>query len=150
MRHKRESQPAGGPSMEPTPLARYQSRFDLAALTSVRRAVANWLSRTDMSNDQAGDVTLAVGEILGNAIEHGGGSGTVQLSLFDRCVRCVISDDGPGLPDRVDRHRAARPGPATVGGRGLWLAFTLCTAVRLSSSAQGTRVELIVNLRYAQ
>jgi anti-sigma regulatory factor (Ser/Thr protein kinase) len=135
---------------EPAPLARYQSRFDIAALASVRRAVTNWLSRTDMPNDQVGDVTVAVGEMLGNAIEHGGGSGTVQLSLFDRCVRCVISDEGPGLPDRVDRHRAARPDAAAVGGRGLWLAFTLCTAVRLSSSTHGTRVELIVNMRYAQ
>jgi anti-sigma regulatory factor (Ser/Thr protein kinase) len=132
--------------MQPAPLARYQSRFDLAALTSVRQAVASWLSRTEMSTDQVGDVTLAVGEMIGNAIEHGGGSGTVQLSLIDRCVRCVISDNGPGLPDRIDRHRAARPGPAAVGGRGLWLAFTLCTAVRLSSSALGTRVELIVQM----
>ena len=130
----------------PSAPARYQSRFDLAALTSVRRAVAAWLSRTDMSNDQAGDMTLAVGEVLGNAIEHGGGSGTVQLSLVDRCVRCVVSDDGPGLPDRIDRHQAARPGPTAIGGRGLWLAFTLCTAVRLSSSALGTRVELIIDM----
>jgi anti-sigma regulatory factor (Ser/Thr protein kinase) len=128
------------------PLARYQSRFDLAALTSVRRAVAAWLSRTEMSNDRAGDVTLAVGEMLGNAIEHGGGSGTVQLSLIDRGVRCVVSDEGPGLPDRIDRHRAPRPEPAAIGGRGLWLAFTLCTAVTLSSSALGTRVELIVDM----
>lgn len=129
--------------VEPVPAAFYRSRFDLAALTTVRRAVATWLARTDMSRDQAGDVTLAVAEMLGNAIQHGGGGGTVQLSLIDRCVRCVISDEGPGLPDRVDRRHAPRPGPTAVGGRGLWLAFKLCTAVTLSSSAQGTRVELI-------
>jgi anti-sigma regulatory factor (Ser/Thr protein kinase) len=132
--------------VDPVPLALYRSRFDLAALTSVRRAVAAWLSRTEMSRDQAGDVILAVAEMLGNAIEHGGGSGTVQLSLIDRSVRCVISDHGPGLPDRVDRRHAARPAPTATGGRGLWLAFTLCTAVILSSSAQGTRVELIVDM----
>jgi anti-sigma regulatory factor (Ser/Thr protein kinase) len=74
-------------TVQPAPVARYQSRFDLAALTSVRQAVTSWLSRTEMPNDQVGDVTLAVGEMLGNAIEHGGGSGTVQLSLIDRgCV----------------------------------------------------------------
>jgi anti-sigma regulatory factor (Ser/Thr protein kinase) len=144
----RWTKPAAGHPLrvEPVAVAFYRSRFDLAALTSVRRAVAAWLARTDMSRDQAGDVTLAVAEMLGNAIKHGGGGGTVQLSLIDRCVRCVISDDGPGLPEQVDRRHAPRPGPGAVGGRGLWLAFTLCTAVILSSSAQGTRVELIVDV----
>jgi anti-sigma regulatory factor (Ser/Thr protein kinase) len=133
-------------TIKAVPLALYQSSFDLAGLSSVRRAVSAWLSRADMSLGLAGDVTLAVAEMLGNAIEHGGGRGTVQLSLTGRCVRCVISDEGPGLPDRVDRHQAERPPPSAVGGRGLWLAFSLCTAVLLSSSSQGTRVELIVDI----
>lgn len=124
----------------------YSARFDLAALTSVRRAVETWLSRTGMSHERAGDTTVAVTEMLGNAIKHGGGSGTVQLSRIARGVRCVINDDGPGLPDRVDRHRAPRPAPTAVGGRGLWLAFALCTAVQLSSSRHGTQVELIVDV----
>jgi serine/threonine-protein kinase RsbW len=99
-----------------------------------------------MAADHAFDITLAVDEMLGNAIEHGGGSGTVRLSLLGRRVTCIISDHGPGLPDRVDRHHPPRPDSAAVGGRGLWLAFTLCTAVRLSSSMHGTRVELIVEM----
>jgi anti-sigma regulatory factor (Ser/Thr protein kinase) len=99
-----------------------------------------------MAPDHAFDITLAVDEMLGNAIEHGGGSGTVRLSLLGRRVTCIISDHGPGLPDRVDRHHPPRPDSAAVGGRGLWLAFTLCTAVRLSSSMHGTRVELIVEM----
>ena len=132
-------------TMEPH-LAVYSSRFDLAALSSVRRAVETWLSRTGMTCERAGDTTTAVAEMLGNAVRHGGGSGTVHLSLIARGVRCVISDEGPGLPDRVDRHRAVRPGSSAVGGRGLWLAFALCTVVQLSSSMHGTRVELIVDM----
>jgi anti-sigma regulatory factor (Ser/Thr protein kinase) len=120
--------------------------FDLSALTSVRRAVADWLARTGMSRESACDMTLAVGEILGNAIEHGGGRGTVRLSLTGRYVVCLVSDQGPGLPDRVDRHRPPRPDNAAVDGRGLWLAFTLCTAVRLLTSMHGTRVELMMEL----
>ena len=130
----------------PTPLASYHSGFDLDALTSVRRAVAGWLSRTEMSHERTCDLTLAVGEMLGNAIEHGGGSGTVRMSLVGRSVTCLISDEGPGLPDRVDRHHPARPDAAAVDGRGLWLAFTLCSDVRLSSSTHGTRVELVADL----
>ena len=99
-----------------------------------------------MSPEHAGDVTLAVTEMLGNAIEHGGGSGTVHLSQAGRCVTCIISDHGPGLPDRVVRERPRRPGLTAVDGRGLWLAFTLCTAVQLSSSTHGTQVELIVEM----
>ena len=131
---------------EAAPPGSYSSRFDLVALTSVRRAVETWLSRTDLSDERAGDTTTAVTEMLGNAIKHGGGGGTLHLSLIARGVRCVISDEGPGLPDRLDRHQAHRPDPAAEGGRGLWLAFALCTVVRLSSTIRGTRVELIVDL----
>ncbi|WP_433728247.1 ATP-binding protein [Actinoplanes sp. CA-051413] len=108
--------------------------------------MAGWLSRTDMSHERTCDLTLAVGEMLGNAIEHGGGSGTVRLSLVGRSVTCLISDEGPGLPDRVDRHHAPRPDAAAVDGRGLWLAFSVCTAVRLISSMHGTRVELMMEI----
>ncbi len=108
--------------------------------------MASWLSRTDLSPDRAFDITLAVDEMLANAIEHGGGSGTVRLSLVGRCITCTISDRGPGLPDRVDRHHPPQPDSAAVDGRGLWLAFTLCTAVRLSSSMHGTRVDLTVDM----
>ena len=131
---------------EPVFPVSYESEFDLAALTSVRRAVASWLSRTGMSQDHANDITLAVGEMLGNAVKHGGGRGTVQLTLSGRCVSCVINDEGPGLPDRVRRQHPPQPDIAAVDGRGLWLAFTLCTDVRLSSSTRGTRVELITEI----
>lgn len=100
------------------PPASYHASFDLGTLSSVRRAVAGWLSRTDMSHERTGDLTLAVGEMLGNAIEHGGGSGTVRLSLTGRNVTCLISHRGPGLPDRVDRLHRPRPDTAAVDGRG--------------------------------
>lgn len=124
----------------------YRSAFDLASLGSVRRAVSGCLAVSGLLLDRADDATLAVAEMLGNAIEHGGGHGTVALTREDRQVRCVISDEGPGLPDGMDRPHRERVAPTSVDGRGLWLAYTLCSAVTLHSSTRGTRVDLIMDL----
>ena len=104
----------------------YRSGFGPDTITTVRRAVAACLSETALSRDGADDAVLAVGEILANVIEHGGGTGDIQVAQIDR------------HPDPV---------PVTaVDGRGLWLAFTLCSAVALDTSTNGTTVGLIIDL----
>ena len=124
----------------------YRSAFDLASLGSVRRAVSDCLLRSGLSLDRADDATLAVAEMLGNAIEHGGGSGSITVTQEERQLHCVITDAGPGLPDGMDGPQRERVAPTAVDGRGLWLAYTLCSAVTLHSSARGTRVDLIMDL----
>jgi anti-sigma regulatory factor (Ser/Thr protein kinase) len=120
----------------------YHSPFDLATLATVRREIAGHLPATGLGPDEAGDAVLAVAEILGNAIKHGGGLGVVSMLLRDHQVHLVVSDWGPGLAQRT----VVAPPATALSGRGLWLAFTLCSDVQLTSSARGTRVLLVINL----
>ena len=87
-----------------------------------------------------------MGEILANVVEHGGGTGDIQVARIDRQLHVLVSDNGPGMVDEwTGRH--PDPVPVTaVDGRGLWLAFTLCSAVALDTSTNGTTVGLIIDL----
>lgn len=91
--------------------------------------------------DNIGDVLIAVGEVVGNVIRHGGGAGEIRLTRSGRRLKCDIADRGPGLGDGpYEPPKAA--GPEADHGRGLWLVFALCTVVELDSSPHGTRVSL--------
>jgi anti-sigma regulatory factor (Ser/Thr protein kinase) len=124
----------------------YRAGFGPDTITTVRRAVAACLSGTELSRDGADDAVLAVGEILANVMQHGGGVGDIQVTRVDRQLHVLISDRGPGMP-QMWTGRRPDPVPVTaVDGRGLWLAFALCSAVALDSSADGTTVGLIIDL----
>jgi signal transduction histidine kinase len=88
----------------------------------------------------------ATGNLIANALEHGGGAVVVRGSARHGLVRIVVSDLGPGLPApvgelcrRTRRGRGAR-------GRGLAIAAAVVRAHggRLASapSQQGARVVL--------
>ena len=124
----------------------YRAPVDLTTLSAIRHAVAACLATVGLSRDRIDDVVIAVGEIAGNAVEHGGGTGDVQVSHDDRFVHCLITDEGPGLPPELRGYRPDGVPPTAVDGRGLWLAFTLCSDVSLRSSRHGTQVDLIIDL----
>jgi anti-sigma regulatory factor (Ser/Thr protein kinase) len=124
----------------------FRSSFDPGTITAVRHAVATCLSETVLSRDGAQDAVLAVGEILANAVEHGGGTGDIQVTRVDRQLHVQVSDEGPGMPE-MWTGGPPDPVPVTaVDGRGLWLAFALCSAVSLDTSTSGTTVGLIIDL----
>jgi signal transduction histidine kinase len=61
----------------------------------------------------------AVGNLIANAIEHGGRRVSVEISVAEHWAQIGVRDDGPGLPDSVPAltHRARRGRGAR--GRGL-------------------------------
>ncbi len=64
----------------------------------------------------------AAGNLIANAIEHGGHEVRVELSVTDEMARVGICDDGPGLPDTIPAlARRARRGRG-ARGRGLAIA----------------------------
>ncbi|TKX69720.1 HAMP domain-containing sensor histidine kinase [Halorubrum sp. SP9] len=73
----------------------------------------------------AGDPTLlrrAVGNLIGNAFEHGDDDVTVRVGIDDRGV--YVADDGPGLPaDERDRAALTDFGVSPRGGTGIGLAI---------------------------
>jgi anti-sigma regulatory factor (Ser/Thr protein kinase) len=128
------------------PTVLYRSSFDLDTLSQVRRAAVLCLSTHGLPSRQTDDISLAIAEVLANAIEHGGGSGDIAVMYEDRRLHCVITDYGPGFRKDPYRRRLRRPDPLALHGRGLWLTFTLCPTVTVTSSTRGTRVNLIIDL----
>lgn len=90
----------------------------------------------------------ALGNLVANAVEHGGGSVALSAQLADREVRVEVADDGPGLPAPVSAlTRRARFGFGR-GARGRGLAIAAMAAARhggrvhAAPSARGARVVL--------
>jgi signal transduction histidine kinase len=79
---------------------------------------------TDAPRRVRGDrlrLAQAVGNLIANAVEHGGDQVTVSLNTDATTVRLEVSDNGPGLPAPVEVIcRQARQGS---GGRGRGLAI---------------------------
>ena len=75
------------------------------------------------SISSAGEVAvLAVSELVGNAVRHGGGGHlTLRLSMTPRRLRLEVFDSGEGTP------AVRKPPPDAEGGRGLWIISELST-----------------------
>ncbi len=88
----------------------------------------------------------AVGNLIANAIEHGGGEVAVRLRLGPAHLRIEVSDSGPGLPAPVaELARRPRAGRG-ARGRGLAIAGEIAKRHRGRVSAapveRGARVVL--------
>jgi two-component system, NtrC family, sensor histidine kinase HydH len=94
---------------------------------------------------------LAVLTVIQNAVQSTSGDGQVRLSVEadDAYVRCVVVDDGPGIPDEV-RLRLGQPfvtTRATGTGMGLAVVHRIMEAsggrvLIESSEVRGTKVRL--------
>ncbi|HEY6425086.1 MAG TPA: sensor histidine kinase [Pseudonocardiaceae bacterium] len=109
----------------------------LASLRAFIASYAAWAGATAQSVEQ---FVQAVDEVATNAIEHGGGSGVLQVWTGPHTMSCEVSDVGGGLRDPLAGHLPPPTGRA--GGRGLWLARQLCDLVELRSDSAGTTVRL--------
>lgn len=91
----------------------------------------------------------AIGNLIANAIEHGGGGVEVRLGAQRGLVRLEVLDAGPGLPaaiaDLTPRRRPWRL-QATARGHGLAIASSIAAAhggrLATAPSERGARVVL--------
>jgi signal transduction histidine kinase len=90
----------------------------------------------------------ALGNLVANSVEHGGGSVELSARVTDREVRVEVADHGPGLPAPVSaltRRARLRFGRGTRG-RGLAIASAVAARhggrVHAAPSARGARVVL--------
>lgn len=113
--------------------------FELDDIPDVRKLVAVCARVAGLSPDRIDDLVLAVHEIAGNSIRHGGGRGTMRVWYDDTAVVCEVTDGG-----RIEAPLVGRqvPDDDSLGGRGLWIANQLCDLVQIRALAGGNVVRV--------
>lgn len=100
------------------------------ARRQVREVLAQWDARADVVQD----AVLAVSELVGNAVLHGGGPDVLlTLRLGGTRLRIEVQDGGPGWP-------AGLPGPCGADseyGRGLLIVSRVAAAWGASPAPAG-------------
>lgn len=120
-------------------------RVDPQNLAGVRGRVAELLRRMNFSNDALFDMTLAVGEALGNAVDHTSCEGVLAtVTMYpDRAV-VEVSDCGEGFQIKSCDEPVTTCDPIERG-RGIKLMRLLADSVTigLKPSGKGTVVRLV-------
>jgi serine/threonine-protein kinase RsbW len=127
---------------QPVILAR--QGFAARHLRPLRQLVAWAAHRVGLNRARGQALALAVTEAAGNAINHGGGRGQLELIQDDnRALIAQISDNGPGLPANPP---AALPPADETAGRGMYLIEQTCDRVEYRTGPWGTTVLLEMKL----
>jgi anti-sigma regulatory factor (Ser/Thr protein kinase) len=112
-------------------------------LSLIRSWVQHFAWASGMTMGRVDDLCLAVSEIVGNALQHGGAGGALRVWRDDGgAVMCEVRDVGRIADPLVGRYP---PGP-DLEATGLWLVNQLCDLVAIRSGVDGTQVRLTVNL----
>jgi anti-sigma regulatory factor (Ser/Thr protein kinase) len=117
-----------------------------ADLPAARRFAEVQVRRAGLLEPAAGDVVLAVSELLSNALTHGLAPARLSIYTEDAAganpvLACHVHDGGH-LP--VDPLAGYAP-PRELGnhGRGLWMARQLCDSVQVGADHTGTHVRAL-------
>jgi anti-sigma regulatory factor (Ser/Thr protein kinase) len=114
--------------------------FPTEDMAPVRAAVNAWAFSAGFDEAMAGDVVVAVSEIIANAFVHG--SAPVRLRCWrDGGTLVAQVDDAGGAPIPSEAGYIP-PDNISPGGRGLWLARQLADVVLTSSQNGVTSVRL--------
>jgi anti-sigma regulatory factor (Ser/Thr protein kinase) len=130
--------PLPAPAAHATELA-----FGAPELPLVRHIVAERARAAGLRRKRLIDLVLAVGELAGNSVRHGGGRGKLRIWRENGTFLCEVGDRG-----RIADPLAGRGlfDLERAGGRGLWLVHHVCDLVEIRSSAAGTVVRVHMGL----
>lgn len=126
------------------PAWRRTLRIDPDHLGASRGQVEDLVSRMRLTRDEAFDLTLAVGEAMGNAIDHTDGlCSLVTVSCYDDRVVVEVTDCGRGIEVGRGQEPAPESGSAERG-RGIRLMRLLADEVSIErrSGGRGTCVRI--------
>jgi len=112
---------------------------DPAEIAEVRAAVRDLAVGSGFA-ERAGDLVLALDEVIANAQEHGRPPIEVRAWADGRLV-VEVADAGAGF-DRARVWKTHPPPPLGRRGRGLWIIRQLTDLVSISSGADGTTVRI--------
>jgi len=94
-------------------------------------AAAAW----GLARAQAHKLSIAISEVLTNAVIHGGGRAWLRIWCRDDGLTCMVDDAGSGSDDALLGYLP--PVPGAMSGYGLWLTRQLFDRAELSRSPRG-------------
>jgi anti-sigma regulatory factor (Ser/Thr protein kinase) len=117
--------------------------FDRSLLAQARSMVAARAARAGLASGRTQQLVLAVSELTGNSVRHGGGGGRLRIWQEGHTLLCEVRDDG-----HIDVPLAGRlrPRPEQLTGRGLWLVNQLCDLVQIRAEGTGTLARVQMDL----
>jgi PAS domain S-box-containing protein len=127
-------------------LASWEVR-DPQEIRVIRHEIEKLVQEAGLAEPRVGELLIAVGEAITNAVKHAGG-GRVSLHKTDDALMVVVADRGPGIPALALPELALRRGYSTAGtlGMGYKIMIQLTDRVYLSTDENGTMVGIMVNL----
>ncbi len=130
------------PELSPSALPMWSTTLPVKGcnLQAARRRVAELAERLPFSSDEVFDLTLAVGEALGNACDHTSGKGILAtVSAYSDRIVVEVVDRGEGF-DATEATESSN----IERGRGISLMELLVDSVRISRrpGGNGTIVRL--------
>lgn len=108
-------------------------------ITGLRHDLRRHTEAAGLRGDDLDDFVAAVNELVTNAVRHGGGRGSLRLTLDVDTLIADVSDHGAGFPGEMPV--LAGPPPADMpGGRGILLARLLTDTLLISDGPDGVTV----------
>lgn len=129
------------------PAAHPDLRIDVGSvddLLEARRTIGEWTHHRAIASGVVDRIVLAMNELASNALRHGGGEARVELALHDDTVLMEVVDPGADGLDPLAPYRP--PVPDAIGGRGLWIAATLCDEIDIRPGPDANRVRCLVDV----
>lgn len=136
------------PELDPSamPLWRTALRVDPDNLQDTRQKVEHLLTRMPFSDDQMFDITLAIGEAMGNAIDHTDGKDAlVTVTAYEDRAVIDVTDRGCGISVSAGQPLPCSGKPNEERGRGIKLMRLLADSVVICrrSGGRGTLVRIV-------
>jgi anti-sigma regulatory factor (Ser/Thr protein kinase) len=126
--------PAGDLDTEGTATVEYRASTTLppaATTPAAARAFARDAVAKGRATVHVDDLALVVSELVTNAVLHGTGDVTLELTVDENAVRVEVHDESPGEVGAMERP------PQAESGRGLLLVSRLATRWGTRSAGGG-------------
>lgn len=130
--------------IEPPASAAVFSAATTADLAPARAFVRSQAARAGLGAEATDELTIAVSEVLTNALDHGKPPRFLYAYREGPMLVCQVHDSGDSPWHPLASYLP--PGDGAAQGRGLWVARQLCDSLEIATDATGTHVRLFALL----
>jgi anti-sigma regulatory factor (Ser/Thr protein kinase) len=117
--------------------------FEFTIVAHARKVVQDWASNAGLPAERVTDLVIAISEIGGNSVVHGGQHARLIRWTDNGWLVCEVRDQG----HIADPLAGRLPPPETMeSGRGLLMVNHLCDLVQIKTGPSGTAIRLWMGL----